>query len=58
MYIRFSLSLRKVEGLLYKRETDVCHDGIVLWIDRFGMLFAALSYSVDVGVIEVFENTE
>jgi len=40
MYVRFPLSLRNVEGLLYERGVDVCHESIRLWVDRFGPIFA------------------
>lgn len=36
MYVRFPLSLRKVEDLLHERGIDVCHESIRLWVDRFG----------------------
>ncbi len=40
MYVRFPLSLRKVEDLLHERGIDVCHESIRLWVDRFGPIFA------------------
>lgn len=40
VYVRFSLSLRNVEGLLHERGIDVCHESIRLWVDQFGPLFA------------------
>ena len=41
LYVRFSLSLRQVEDLLYERGVDVCHETVRYWWNRFGPLFAA-----------------
>ena len=41
MYIRFPLSLRNVEDLLYERGIDICHKTVRFWWHRFGLLFAA-----------------
>ena len=41
MYIRFPLSLRNVEDLLFERGIDLCHETVRLWWNRFGPLFAA-----------------
>lgn len=41
MYVRFPLSLRNVEGLLFERGIDLCHETVRLWWNRFGPLFAA-----------------
>jgi len=41
MYIRFPLSLRNVEDLLFERGIDVCHETVRLWWNRFAPLFAA-----------------
>ena len=40
MYVRFPLSLRNVEDLLYERGIDLCHESVRLWVDRFGPVFA------------------
>jgi len=40
MYVRFPLSLRNVEDLLFERGIDICHDTVRLWWSRFGPLFA------------------
>ena len=40
MYVRFPLSLRNVEDLLFERGIDVCHETVRLWWNRFGPLFA------------------
>jgi putative transposase len=41
MYIRFPLSLRNVEDLLFERGIDICHETLRLWWNRFGPMFAA-----------------
>ena len=43
MYVRFPLSLRNVEDLLFERGIDICHETVRLWWNRFGPLFAAES---------------
>ncbi len=40
MYVRFPLSLRNVEGLLFERGIDLCHKTVRMWWNRFGPLFA------------------
>ena len=40
MYVRFPLSLRNVEDLLFERGIDVCHETVRMWWNRFGPLFA------------------
>ncbi len=39
MDIRYPLSLRQVEGLLFERSIDICHETVRLWWNRFGPLF-------------------
>jgi transposase-like protein len=41
MYVRFPLSLRNVEDLLFERGIDLCHDTVRHWWNRFGPMFAA-----------------
>ena len=41
MYVRFPLSLRNVEDLLFERGIDVCHETVRFWWNKFGPLFAA-----------------
>jgi putative transposase len=41
MYVRYPLSLRNVEDLLFERGIDICHETVRLWWDRFGPKFAA-----------------
>jgi len=39
--VRFPLSLRNVEDLLFERGIDICYETVRLWWNRFGALFAA-----------------
>ena len=41
MYVRFPLSLRNVEDLLFDRGIDVSYETVRLWWVRFGLMFAA-----------------
>jgi putative transposase len=41
LYVRYPLSLRNVEDLLFERGIDLCHETVRLWWNRFGPLFAA-----------------
>ena len=41
MYIRYPLSLRQVEDMLFERGIDICHETVRLWWNRFGPMFAA-----------------
>ncbi|MCP4327296.1 MAG: IS6 family transposase [Alphaproteobacteria bacterium] len=41
MYIRYPLSLRQVEDLLFERGIDICHETVRFWWKRFGPIFAA-----------------
>ena len=41
MYVRYPLSLRKVEDLLSERGIDICHETVRFWWNRFGLLFVA-----------------
>lgn len=41
MYVRFPLSPRNVEDLLFERGIDICHETVRLWWNRFGPMFAA-----------------
>jgi putative transposase len=41
LYIRYPLSLRQVEDLLFKRGIDLCHETVRFWWNRFGPMFAA-----------------
>jgi len=40
MYVRFPLSLRNVEDLLFERGIDICHETVRLWWNRFGPMLA------------------
>ena len=41
MYIRYPLSLRQVEDLLFERGIDICHETVRFWWNLFEPLFAA-----------------
>ena len=41
MYIRYRLSLRQVEDLLFERGIDICHEAVRFWWNWFGPMFAA-----------------
>ena len=41
MYVKYPLSLRNVEDLLFERGIDICHETVRIWWNRFGPLFAA-----------------
>jgi putative transposase len=41
MYVRFPLSLRNVEDLLFERGIDVSYETVRYWWNRFGPMFAA-----------------
>ena len=36
MYIRYPLSLRQVEDMLFERGIDICHETVRFWWNRFG----------------------
>ncbi|MDP1027022.1 IS6 family transposase [Sphingomonas sp. KR1UV-12] len=40
MYVRFPLSLRNLEDLLFERGIDICHEAVRLWWHRIGPIFA------------------
>ena len=40
-YIRYPLSLRQVEDILFERGIDICHETVRFWWNRFGPMFAA-----------------
>ena len=41
MYIRYPLSLRQVEDMLFERGIDICYETVRYWWNRFSPLFAA-----------------
>ena len=41
MYIRYPLSLRQVEDLLFEHGIDISHETVRFWWNRFGPMFAA-----------------
>ena len=40
MYIRYPLSLRQVEDIMFERGIDICHETVRYWWNRFGPMFA------------------
>lgn len=44
LYVRYPLSLRQVEDMLFDRGIDICHETIRLWWNKFGPLMAAPEY--------------
>jgi len=41
MYVRYPLSQRQVEDLLFERGIDISHETVRYWWNRFGPMFAA-----------------
>lgn len=41
IYVRYPLSRRNVEDLLFERGIDICHETVRLWWNRFGPLLAS-----------------
>ena len=41
MCIRYPLSLRQVEDLMFERGIEICHETVRFWWSRFGPMFAA-----------------
>jgi putative transposase len=41
IYVRYPLSLRNVEDLLFERGINICHETVRHWWNRFGPMFAA-----------------
>ncbi len=41
LYIRYPLSLRNIEDLLFQYGIDICHETVRFWWNRFGPMFAA-----------------
>ena len=41
MYVKYPLSLRNCEDLLFERGIDICHETVRFWWNRFGPMFAA-----------------
>ena len=39
MYIRYPLSLRQVEDIMFERGIDICHETVRYWWHRFGPMF-------------------
>ena len=56
MYVRYPLSLRNVEDLLFERGIDICHETVRLWWNRFGPMFAAEIHRKRVGHMRAFTH--
>jgi len=41
LYIRYPLSLRQVEDMLFERGIDICHETVWFWWNRFGPMSGA-----------------
>ncbi len=55
MYIRYPLSLRQVEDLLFERGIDICHETVRFWWNRFGRVFAAIGFlPIRIGSLKAF----
>ena len=35
-YVRYPLSFRQVEDIMYERGIDISHETVRFWVDRFG----------------------
>ena len=40
LYVKYPLSLRNVEDLLFERRIDIAHETVRYWWNKFGPLFA------------------
>jgi putative transposase len=40
MYVRYPLSLRQVEDILFERGIDISHETVRFWLNRFRSIFA------------------
>lgn len=56
MYVRFPLSLRNVEDLLFERGIDISHETVRYWWNRFGPLFASPSVGTGSVACVAFAN--
>ncbi len=56
LYVRFPLSLRNVEDLLFERGYDLCHETVRLWWNRFGPMFASEVRSKRVNAMRGFRQ--
>ncbi len=56
MYVRYPLSLRNVEDLLFERGIDICHETVRKWWNRFGPMFAGEIRRKRVGHMRAFTH--
>ena len=52
MYVRYPLSLRQVEDLLFERGIDICHETVRFWWNRFGPIVEPPSASLKPGIAD------
>ena len=55
-YVKYPLSLRNVEDLLFERGIDICHETVRLWWTRIGPMFAAEIRRKRVGHMRAFTH--
>ena len=56
MYVKYPLSLRNIEDLLFERGMDICHETVRFWWNRFGPMFAAEIRRKRVGHMRAFTH--
>ena len=56
MHVRFPLSLRNVEDLLFERGIDICHETVRMWWNRFGPMFAGEVHRKRIGHTRDFRH--
>jgi transposase-like protein len=39
LYVRYPLSLKNVEDLVFEHGIDICHETVRTWVNRFGPMF-------------------
>ena len=56
MYVRYPLSLRQVEDLLFERGIDICHETVRFWWNRFGPMFAVRDPEAPGSSVDSYSN--
>ncbi len=49
LYVRYPLSLRQLEDLLFERGIDICHETVRYWWNRFGPVCTEKSIQLGTG---------
>jgi putative transposase len=44
MYVRYPLSLRQIEDILFERGIDICHETVRFWWNLFGPKFVTAAH--------------